>query len=106
MANRDAYSEPLGPGTPRDWWVGLETVLDGCLVTGGKDEVLADVVRELGRRFQDAFGGGSGDGDGGKEEKVMVVVAEGEWHDRPVLEVLGGGGLQDEAIRRFVGARV
>lgn len=90
---RDAYNEPLA--APRGWWADLQGVLQECLVVGGADELLVDSVRELGTRFKAALGAGA-----------ALLVAEGEWHDMPVLPSLGGGGMQDEAIRSFVKARV
>ena len=35
-----------------------------------------------------------------------MVIAEGEWHDRPVLASLGQGGEQDAAIKSFVKSRL
>ncbi|KAM0805583.1 Alpha/Beta hydrolase protein [Usnea florida] len=89
---RDAYNEPLaaGPG----WWDGLGKVLGGCLVTVGGGEILEDVVRETGRRL--------GGGMGGEKGRVRVVVAGGEWHDRPVMNTFEMGGAQDGAVRGFV----
>lgn len=89
---RDGYNEPLA--AEEGWWQGLEGVVEECLLSGGGDELLADVVRELGRRFRAVHGG------------VTVVIADGEWHDKPVLSLLGGGGEQDAAIKSFVASRV
>ena len=88
---RDAYNEPLS--AEEGWWRGLDGVVTECLVTGGGDEVLADVVREVGRRLEAVHGG------------VTVVIAEGEWHNKPVLSSLGTGGEQDAAIKSFVRSR-
>ncbi len=88
---RDGYNEPLA--AEEGWWVGLEGAVEECLVVGGGDELLADIIREVGRRLGDVHPG------------VTVVMAEGEWHDQPVLSALGMGGEQDEAIRRFVRSR-
>lgn len=93
MRNRDPYNEPLA--AEQAWWAGLRGVLQDCLVVGGADELLADVVRELARRFSTALAGA-----------LTVLMAEGEWHDMPVLSLLGAGGEQDKAIRSFVKARV
>ena len=90
---RDAYNEALS--APEDWWVGLDGVLAECLVVGGADEILADVIRELGRRLEKVLG-----------SRARVVLAAGEWHDRPVLTLPARGGEQDEVIRRFVRDRV
>lgn len=89
---RDAYNEPLSAGD--GWWRGLEGVLTECIVTGGGDEILADVIREVGRRL------------GAVHKSVTVVIAEGEWHDRPTLASMGMGGEQDAAIKSFVKSRV
>lgn len=89
----DGYNEPLSLAAEDGWWRGLEGVVGECLVTGGGDEVLADVVRELGRRFQAVHTG------------VTVLIAEREWHDKPVLLSFGAGGEQDAAIRSFVNSR-
>ena len=35
-----------------------------------------------------------------------MVIAEGEWHDRPVVTRLGLGGEQDAAIKSFVKSRL
>lgn len=88
---RDGYNEPLA--ADEGWWAGLEGVLKECLIVGGADEILVDVIRELGKRFQAVHSG------------VTVVIAEGEFHDRPVLSVFGQGGKQDAAIRSFVASR-
>ncbi|KAF6232796.1 hypothetical protein HO173_009010 [Letharia columbiana] len=88
---REGYNEPLA--AEEGWWLGLEGVVKECLVLGGADELLADSIRELGRRFAAVH------------EGVTVVIAEGEWHDKPVTSSLGMGGEQDAAIRSFVKSR-
>lgn len=88
---RDAYNEPLA--AEDGWWRGLQGVVQECLVTGGADEILADVVRELGRRF------------GAVHEGVTLLIAEGDWHDRPVMSSFGPGGEQDAAIKSFIKSR-
>lgn len=79
----------------QEWWRGLDGVVKECLIVGGGDEILLDQIRELGRRFRAVH-----------EEGVTVVIARGEWHDMPVLSMLGAGGEQSAAIRGFVKARV
>ena len=38
---------------------------------------------------------------------VTTVIADGEWHDMPTLELLGAGtGEQDAAIKSFVRSRL
>lgn len=88
---RDGYNEPLA--AVEGWWQGLDGVVEECLVSGGGDEVLADVVTELGRRFQAVH------------EGVELLIVEGDWHDRPVMSSFGAGGEQDEAIKSFIKAR-
>lgn len=88
---RDAYNEPLA--AEEGWWLGLEGVVKEGLIAGGGDEMLADVIRELGKRFVAVHKG------------VTVVMADGEWHDKPVLSVLEMGGEQDAVIKSFVSSR-
>ena len=45
----DGYSEPLV--AEEGWWNGLEDVVREILVCGGADELLADVIREFGKRL-------------------------------------------------------
>lgn len=89
---RDGYNEPLSAEV--GWWKGLDGVVGEILICGGKDEVLESAIRELVRRFESVHG------------RVESVIAEGEWHDKPVIKMLGGGGVQAEAIRAFVNARL
>lgn len=88
----DAYNEPLTakPG----WWEGLDNAVNEILITGGSDEVLVDCIRELSKILEGVHG------------KVTTVIAEGEWHDKPVLSMLGGGGEQADAIQGFVRSRL
>ena len=88
----DAYSEPLL--AEQEWWNGLDGVVEEILIVGGGGEVLLDVIKELGRRFELAHG------------KVTMVIAEGEWHDKPVTIVLGMGGESSEVIKSYVNARL
>jgi len=37
---------------------------------------------------------------------VTTIIANGEWHDRPTIAALGGGGEQDTAIKSFIKARL
>ena len=91
-SKRDAYNEPLS--AEPSWWKGLDGVVEEILIVAGGDEVLVDSIRELARRFESVHG------------KVTKVVAESEWHDRPVNEFMGGGGVQSEVIKGFVKARL
>lgn len=88
---RDGYNEPLA--AEEGWWAGLDGVVKEFLVCGGGDELLLDPIRELVRRFQAVHAG------------VTLVIAEGEWHDKPVLSSLGVGGEQDAAIKSFIASR-
>lgn len=37
---------------------------------------------------------------------VITVIADGEWHDQPTVEIMGQGGEQDAAIKSFVKSRL
>ena len=93
-AAKDAYNEPLS--APEGWWKGLDGVVDQVFICGGADEVLVDVIREVDRRIREVQ----------EEGKVVTVVADGEWHDQPILQLLGAGGVQAEAVREFVKGRL
>jgi len=89
---RDGYNEPLS--APGGWFEGLDRVVGEVLVLGGGDEVLIDCIRALAKILE------------GVHPNVTTVVAEGEWHDRPVNSLLGGGGEQSDAIKAFVKLRL
>jgi len=88
----DEYNQPLS--AEPDWWKGLEGVVEEILILGGSHELLVDVIREMDARFE------------AMHSKVTLVIAEGEWHDRPVSSALGMGGELSEAIKSYVKARL
>lgn len=88
---RDAYNEPVH--APAGWFKGLDGIVSEVLVVGGADEILVDVIRALAKILE------------GVHSKVTTVIVEGEWHDRPINSLLGGGGEQAEAIEAFVKSR-
>ena len=89
---RDAYNEPLS--VDPSWWEGLDGVVEEILIVGGADEVLVDSIREFGKIVERVHG------------KVTTVIAEGEWHNMPVIFSMGMGGQQSEVIERFVKSRL
>ena len=93
-AARDAYNEPLSLGREDTWWAGLEGVVRQIFVTSGRDEVLYSSVKELVKRLQMVH------------PRVEEFVAKDEWHNRPVLAALGGGGMQGEKVKDFVKNRL
>ena len=105
---KDGYSEPLS--AEEGWWDGLKDVVEEIFMAGGGDEILVDPIRELARQYK------VGTADllldsllillQAVHPKVTLIIAEGEWHDRPVLSVLGLGGEQDAAIKSFVKSRL
>ncbi|KAL2038135.1 hypothetical protein N7G274_009082 [Stereocaulon virgatum] len=90
--DRDAYNEPLS--APEDWWNGLEGVVREILICGGADEILVDPIRELGEKFKAVH------------KNTTVFIADGEWHDMPTVDALGGGGKQAAAVKAFVKSRL
>ena len=88
----DGYNQPLS--VPAAWWDGLDGMVRDILIVAGADEILVDCIVELAARLAGVHG------------RVETVVAEGEWHDMPTLAALGGGGVQEDAIRAFVRARL
>lgn len=89
---RDGYNEPLS--AREGWFEGLGGVVREVLVVGGGDEVLVDCIRALAEIL------------GSVHPHVTTVIAEGEWHDKPVNAMLGGGGEQSEAVKAFVKSRL
>ena len=47
---RDGWNEALS--VDGEWWNGLEDVIQEVLITAGEEEILADCIKELGKRFQ------------------------------------------------------
>lgn len=90
--DKDGYNEPLS--APEGWFEGLDGVVGEVLVLGGGDEVLVDCIRALAKILE------------GAHPNVTTVIAQGEWHDKPVCSMLGGGGEQSEAIKAFVKSRL
>lgn len=81
----DAYTEPcLNKET---WWVGLDKIVEGLLVTCGSDEVYLDSILETVGKVRKGWVGGGGDEDG-----VMVVETKGEAHIGPIVEFMMSGG--------------
>lgn len=93
-APRDAYNEPLSLGPEDKWWDGLESVVRLVFVASGRDEVLYSSVKELARRLKTVH------------PHVEEVVAKDEWHNKPLLTALGGGGVQGEKMKEFVRERL
>ena len=69
---RDGWNEPLSASG--HWWQGLENVVSEVLVQGGADEILIDSIKELAKRLEAAH------------PKATTFVAEGEWHEAPVIQ--------------------
>ena len=88
----DGYAEPLV--AEPEWWKGLDGVVEEVMILGGGGEVILDSIKELARRLEAVH------------PKVTTVVAEGEWHDRPIVTALGMGGGQSDAIKSFVKSRL
>ncbi|KAL6715469.1 hypothetical protein ACLMJK_006430 [Lecanora helva] len=90
----DPYSEPLS--ADKSWWKGLDGIVEEILILGGGGEVLLDVIRELARRYEAVH------------PKVKTVIAEGEWHNKPIMTAMGlpRGGGQSDAVKSFVKARL
>ena len=88
----DAYAEPL-TAEPQ-WWEGLDGIVEEVMVLAGGGEVILDSVKELAKELEAVH------------PKVTTVIAEGEWHDRPIVAALGLGGGQNDAIKSFIKSRL
>ena len=105
---KDGYNEPLSASA--GWWDGLKDVVEEVFMAGGGDEILVDPIRELARQYKVSMLDFLLDRLlillQAVHPKVTVVIAEGEWHDRPIVTLLGQGGEQDAAIKSFVKSRL
>lgn len=89
---KDGYNEPMS--APEGWFEGLDEVVSEVLVLGGSDEMLVDSIRAIAKVLE------------GVHSRVTTVIAEGEWHDRPINSALGRGGELSEVVKAFVKSRL
>jgi acetyl esterase/lipase len=82
----DYYNEALS--APESWWKGLN--VDEVLVVAGAEEVLVDGIREFEGKFRRGVGEGT---------KVEFLVAKGEYHDQPSIDLQFGYKETDEGVQ-------
>jgi acetyl esterase/lipase len=93
-ANTDRYNQAIT--APQDWWNGLPA--DELLIVAGKDEVLIDGIVEFAETLKAVKG-----------KDVQVVVAPGECHDFPAIEIyydVKDTGLQTRVMRSWLAERM
>lgn len=93
----DYYNQ--GSTAPASWWEGLS--VSQILVTAGEEEVLVDGIKEFVGKLKRGFG----------EDKVEFLVAEGEYHDQPSVDLQLGvkekdEGLQAREIKRWISSKL
>jgi acetyl esterase/lipase len=79
----DYYNQAIT--APESWWEGLK--VEEILVVAGEEEVLIDGITEFDGKLRRGVGDGS---------KVEFVVAKGEYHDQPSLDLQLGYSEKDE----------
>jgi acetyl esterase/lipase len=78
----DYYNQAIT--APESWWKDLP--VENVLVLAGEDEVLVDGIMEFEKKLSAGLGG----------EKVEFMVAKGEYHDQPNMDLLLGYKEKDE----------
>jgi acetyl esterase/lipase len=88
----DYYNQALT--APESWWEGLP--VEEVLIVAGEEEVLIDGINEFEGKLRRGVG---------EAVKVEYLVAKGEYHDQPTLDLqLGyGEGDEGEQARRIKG---
>jgi acetyl esterase/lipase len=94
----DFYSQAIT--APEDWWKDL--MAENVLIVAGEEEVLLDGIRNFEEKLRRGMSGG--DGERGRE-RVEFLVAKGEYHDQPTLDLQLGYQEKDEGeqARRIKG---
>ncbi|KDQ60393.1 hypothetical protein JAAARDRAFT_126265, partial [Jaapia argillacea MUCL 33604] len=99
----DPYNEPNS--APPGWWQGLaqKEVIREVLIVSGEQETFVDDIRAFTKRFKDDL-----DVEGG-EVVVEDVVAEGEVHAQPIIELTMGytkPGKESMVVREWLCERL
>jgi acetyl esterase/lipase len=94
----DYYNQAIT--APESWWEGLQ--VEEVLVVAGEEEVLVDGIKE----FEGKLRRGVGDAT-----KVELLVAKGEYHDQPNLDLQFGykeeqEGEQAKRIKGWVSSKL
>lgn len=79
----DYYNQAIT--APENWWEGLK--VEEVLVVAGEEEVLVDGIKEFEGKLRRGVGSGT---------KVELLVAKGEYHDQPSLDLQLGYKEKDE----------
>lgn len=96
-AKLDNYNQPTI--APESWWEGLP--VEAVLVLAGDEEALVDGIVKFVEKLKSGLGAG----------KVEIVVAKGEFHDQPNLDVQLGykeseEGEQARLFKRWIGSKL
>ncbi len=91
----DNYSQPIT--APASWWEGLK--VEQVLVVAGEEETLVDGIKE----FEEKLRRGVGEGT-----KVETLIAKGEFHDQPNVDIQFGykEGEQAKRIKGWVASKL
>lgn len=111
----DPYNVPLTADA--EWWRDVRA--EEILVVASADECLTDIVRAMGEKLKVIFlslltilksRGGLGranvEGRQSVHPKTTTIFIPGEYHDQPVIRVMGGGGEQGRVIKSWIASRV
>lgn len=93
--NADNYNQAIM--APESWWENLQ--VQEVLIVGGRDEILVDSIEVFGRTLKKALG----------EERVTVLIAEGEAHDVTNMDLQLGyaePGEQARLVRKWVASKL